>query len=483
MRLKNKLFLAFFLFSFLPVAVVSYLGLELMIESRERVTAPGISRALATADSLADMALKMVEVGCSTRMMACGHCSSADDFTASGFDFAAAITDDSIAFAGVRDSGDRAVMANLLAAIRTPDTTGFIQIAGETYVFAAKRGERYAAIAGYLLPGALLSSRTRLGVDIRQYEQLKLLRSPDRNFVRLIWGVSNLLYLLVILYVSRITANSLTGPLAKLERLVETVGPGRWDVRLDYQRNDEISSLVAGFNRMSSRLSDTTARLIEAERKAAWENTARVISHGIKNVLAPVKLALARITEDHKAEPAETQSPIETIRTELQILEKTARDFSLYGRPAESSSEPFDLSMILRSAVRMCESQFEGRRISVMLPDGATQAYGDENMLREAFINLIKNACEAAQEGQTITVASSVESDGHEVRIHNPGKPLDMAIAARIFEPYFTTKPGGTGLGLAIVKKAVESSGGSVTFETGNNGTTFVVRLKRADER
>ncbi len=302
--------------------------------------------------------------------------------------------------------------------------------------------------------------------------------------LRLLWGLANLLYLLVILMVSQFTARSLTRPLADLERLAESVGPGQWDVRLPYRRKDEVGALVDGFNRMSTRLAEATERLVEAERTAAWQQTARTIAHGIKNTLAPVKLALARLPE--QAQPDEQNSaagkPLETVRSELDRLERIARDFSLFGRPIDIQPLPAEPNSIVQQAVRLSESFAPAAGIDMELAPGLPPISIDPYMLREALVNLLKNAREAAGPDGRVAIATAATGVGVRIEVRDDGPGIPPEIEQRLFDPYVTTKPSGSGLGLAIVKKIVGSLGGRIAYRTGNTGTTFSLDWNAADD-
>ncbi len=492
MKLRTRLFLAFLLFGFLPVAVLSLLTLELAIDRLERATAPGIERALYQARELVgqtheEMALRALRVIATE-----SRAGVPEDLLAQGLDFAliARAGDTLIAVSPTwpvpSDTSDGAGIGwpradqDLLGLARRDEegrTTGLAVLSGHPAVYGRwQRGERLT-LGGYVLPDSQRTLLDELSVSLQRFDQLKLLQRVNRRVVRLVWLAANLIYLAVILGVTRWTARSLTRPLARLGELVETVGPGHWDVRLEYDRRDEIGALVRGFNRMSARLAETTERLIAAEKAAAWQQTARVIAHGIKNILAPVKLALTRLSRTVDPADAERLSPLETIQTELERLEKTARDFSLYGRPVRDPSAPVDLNMAARQAARLCTAQFEKVKLLLQLADPAPCVLADWDMMREVMFNLIKNGCEAAGPDGAVTVTTAREGGQAVVKVSDSGSGIDPGLGERIFEPYVTTRTGGTGLGLAIVKKIVVSAGGTITWETGDGGTRFVVRL------
>ncbi len=507
MKLRNRLFLAFFLFAFVPVSLIGFATLELASRGLERATSPGIEQALTQARRIVDAtnaelgaralsALRSAAAGAGRPTggqagparaagLAAPVVAAPQDLLARGLDFAlvAAGNDTASAWApaAAEAAAEPGAERRLRALAQQADSVGTTVLRGRSAAFGIHRAGGVVLLGGYLLPAEHGAQVAELSGNLQRFGQLKLLASVNRRFLRLVWLAASLAYLLVILAVTRFTARSLTRPLARLGELVETVGPGHWDVRLDYERDDEIGALVDGFNRMSVRLAETTRQLVAAEKAAAWQQTARVIAHGIKNILAPVKLAVTRLARALDAEDREQTSPLETIQAELERLEKTARDFSLYGRPVREPEAPVDLNAVARQAVQLCAAQGGGAQITIVPAEPAPSALADWDMLREALVNLIKNACEATGAGGTVEVA--VAQAGREARVtvtdHGPG--IDPVLAERIFEPYVTSRPGGTGLGLAIVKKIVESSGGRIEFATGPGGTTFILRLPVAE--
>jgi signal transduction histidine kinase len=105
---------------------------------------------------------------------------------------------------------------------------------------------------------------------------------------------------------------------------------------------------------------------------------------------------------------------------------------------------------------------------------------GDRDKLKQIFINLIDNACEAVKKGDTITWSVDSEVVPHcvDIQIHNGGKPISPELLSQLARPFYTTKSSGTGLGLAIVKRLVEAHGGklSITSST-SEGTIASIRL------
>jgi signal transduction histidine kinase len=99
-------------------------------------------------------------------------------------------------------------------------------------------------------------------------------------------------------------------------------------------------------------------------------------------------------------------------------------------------------------------------------------------------LNLLTNARDAMPEGGSITVATVLLPDtpaAVELTVTDTGHGMDAETLARIFDPFYTTKPTGTGLGLSITYGIVRDHGGSITADsTPGQGTRFLVRLPLA---
>lgn len=105
---------------------------------------------------------------------------------------------------------------------------------------------------------------------------------------------------------------------------------------------------------------------------------------------------------------------------------------------------------------------------------------GYKDKLKQVFINIVRNACEAVAEGDTVTwaVDNCIHPDQVCIQIHNNGNPIPPDVLPRLTEPFYTTKSSGTGLGLASVKRIVEAHGGELSIRsTAEDGTIVSVQL------
>ena len=102
----------------------------------------------------------------------------------------------------------------------------------------------------------------------------------------------------------------------------------------------------------------------------------------------------------------------------------------------------------------------------------------DRDKLKQVFINLVSNACEAVSSGEIISwrIEQSTDEKQIHVHVHNGGKPIPANVLPNLTKPFFTTKSTGNGLGLAITKRIVEAHGGELLIESSAaTGTTVTV--------
>jgi signal transduction histidine kinase len=188
------------------------------------------------------------------------------------------------------------------------------------------------------------------------------------------------------------------------------------------------------------------------------------LAHEFRNGLATVH-GYGRLL-DPDALPLPQRTYVEGIRQETQALNEVVTNFLRFAKPDPMIFAPLDVrSLIARAAEDLPSAQ-------ITIAGEFTDISGDDVLLRQAFSNLFRNsveACSAVQREPIITVDGRVDlRSGVAVVIVNdngPGIPADAV--SKVFQPFFTMKPGGTGLGLAIVQKVIVSHNGHIT--AGNN--------------
>jgi PAS domain S-box-containing protein len=219
-----------------------------------------------------------------------------------------------------------------------------------------------------------------------------------------------------------------------------------------------------------------------AERLAAIGRLVAGVVHELNNPLTAVTMYSDVLVERLAArghDPADVEK-LRAIKDAGQRIQRLARDLVTYARPTGARTEPVDLGSVVDEALRMAKPALK-ESSAVVARVGAAGPLVEANRpsLVQVVLALVTNAAQAVAQGGKIEVA--LANDGTEavltVRDEGSGMPAD--VAARAFEPFFTTRAGvGIGLGLPIVSGIVERHGGTVALDTApGRGTTVTVRL------
>ncbi len=234
---------------------------------------------------------------------------------------------------------------------------------------------------------------------------------------------------------------------------------------------------------------DDYTQEVRAQRTAAWREVARRIAHEIKNPLTPIQLSAERIRrrfgERLSAVPEDARvfdECVDTITSHVEGMKVLVNEFSQFARLPSANPRPGDLDSLVQEAVASY-SGAAGVRFRTECAGDLPKVDFDREQLRRVLTNLIDNACGAVQaSGRAGEVVVSTRHDAarESVRIEvaDDGAGIRDEDRARIFEPYYSTKPHGTGLGLAIVARIVADHHGYVRAQRGApTGSRFIVEL------
>ena len=218
------------------------------------------------------------------------------------------------------------------------------------------------------------------------------------------------------------------------------------------------------------------------------------LAHEIKNPLSTMAINLALLEEDWEASahqrgddpaepnPREARSArrIQTLKREVQRLENILDDFLHYARGGEVNRMPGDLRSTVRQVLEFMEPEHEAQSIRhlVDLPLKLPLVLMDEDRIKQALVNLFRNAAQAMPEGGDLIVQIQRNGNIAELTVTDTGVGMTPEQVERCFDVYWSTKKGGTGLGLATTRRIVELHDGtiSVVSEQGR-GTSIAITL------
>ncbi|HJR15897.1 MAG TPA: HAMP domain-containing sensor histidine kinase, partial [Gemmatimonadales bacterium] len=274
-------------------------------------------------------------------------------------------------------------------------------------------------------------------------------------------------------------------PLRELARKTAEIDLDRLDQSFESERQDEIGALSRLLGGMTDRLRVSSARLREAERRAAVGDLARQVNHDIKNGLAPIRNVLRHLSQVAQQDPAIFASVFaerkDTLDSSVEYLETLARNYARLSPAIERP--PFDVNPVVEEVLR--NTMADGTVLRADLGERLPRALGDALMLRRILENLVGNAIDSVHStpGGSVTVSTGVAGGNAEplrvrINVADTGTGMTQKELDRAFEDFYTTKPGGTGLGLSVVRRLILDLNGTLRVETQPGaGTRFLVEL------
>ena len=328
-----------------------------------------------------------------------------------------------------------------------------------------------------------------LAMELRLRAQHTALRLEDEES-RAIWGALGLavIALLIGLGVALLAGRTLA-PLRRLAERTKEIARGDYEKRLSADGSDEIADLAREFNQMAEALFEREQRLIRSERLAAIGKIAAQITHEVRNPLSSIGLNAEQLESELGGLPPETAAEARTLARaivkEVDRLAEITEAYLRFARMPKPKLEREELRAVIGSLADFQRPELSRRQIAleVVLPAGECPLVCDEQQLRQALLNLVRNAGEAMPSGGRLSLALSVEGEpprGYRIEVTDSGGGIDPAHLSSVFEPFFSTKQGGTGLGLALTQQIVSEHGGTIDVRSEPGGTTFIVTLPAA---
>jgi len=217
------------------------------------------------------------------------------------------------------------------------------------------------------------------------------------------------------------------------------------------------------------------------ENLAALGELSAGIAHEFKNALATISGYAQMIRAEELG--GEASDYADHILEQTRNITHVVTEFLKYARPLDISSEPVPLQAVVE---RVISDISEAKPAVQVRSEGAFgNVAGDEGLLRQALLNLVRNAAEACatatKGGQVLLQGELVraeEGGSQRIRIQDNGPGIENDALSKLFRPFYTTKADGTGLGLAVVQKIIVQHGGQVEARNRpEGGAVFIVTL------
>src|SRR6202790_494377 len=218
-----------------------------------------------------------------------------------------------------------------------------------------------------------------------------------------------------------------------------------------------------------------------SERLAALGRITAGVAHEVKNPLNSMRLWLENLKE---CLPPDSDSgakqAVQVLDKEIDRLDAVVKRFLDFTRPMDVRLEPTQLAVLLKEVLEVAQPQMQKANIQVaqLLPIDVPEVYVDRALLKQAVLNLVLNAGESMPSGGQLRLVLSRRGEMAEISVGDTGKGIPPEHRQKIFQLFFTTRPGGSGIGLASTFRIVQLLNGSIDFSTEvGKGTTFRIEL------
>jgi nitrogen fixation/metabolism regulation signal transduction histidine kinase len=242
----------------------------------------------------------------------------------------------------------------------------------------------------------------------------------------------------------------------------------------------DIASLINSYNDMIDELEKSAELLARNQREQAWQEMAKQVAHEIKNPLTPMRLTVQNFQRKFSGKDSDNIEKIaefsEILMEQIDTMSEVAKAFSDFATLPTPKLIKSDLVKITQRSLEIFDGidiRFKSSHREIKLPLDRTQWI-------RVITNLIQNGIQASRQGKQPKIVVDIIKEIKSVKIKfiDNGIGIPESIQSKVFEPKFTTKTKGMGLGLGIVKNIIDSHNGTIKYETGKKGTTFIVTLE-----
>jgi len=262
-------------------------------------------------------------------------------------------------------------------------------------------------------------------------------------------------------------------------------GPKRVNVSVQAIQEDgeRMGALVTLRDLDSLESIDTQLRV--SERLAALGRITAGVAHEVKNPLNSMRLWLENLKESLSDDGDNTASrqAVQVLDKEIDRLDQVVKRFLDFTRPMDVRLEATQLADLLKEVLEIAKPQLlkSNIQLATLLPIDVPEVYVDRALLKQAVLNLVLNAAEAMPTGGQLRLVLSRRGEMAEITVGDTGNGIPQENQQKIFQLFFTTRPGGSGIGLASTFRIVQLHNGSIDFtsEVGR-GTTFRIELPLA---
>jgi len=227
-------------------------------------------------------------------------------------------------------------------------------------------------------------------------------------------------------------------------------------------------------------LKNIEAQTKRNEKLLAMGELASGVAHEIRNPINSIGMIGQRLNREFvpNSDIKEYNTLTNLLSNEVNRVNKIISQFLQYAKPLDLQIVKVDIGQLMMDFYHLFIEQAEQRKIAFKVK-GNKNIYAnvDPELFKQALINFIQNAFEAVENNGKILVEYFIRDESLIITIKDNGKGILEKDQSKIFDLYYTTRKEGTGIGLSISQKIISQHNGVIDFTSGNNGTTFNIRI------
>lgn len=239
-----------------------------------------------------------------------------------------------------------------------------------------------------------------------------------------------------------------------------------WDIAISFSKKVE-SERVIIVAKDITKLVELQESLKRSEIMSTLGSLVAGVAHEVRNPLFSMSATLEAFEEDFPEHP-EYKEYLDILHSELNRLTQLMKDLLEYGKPPSQKLLPSTINLVITEAIKFCEHLANKKKVKIdfQIPEILPQILLDETRLVQVFQNLLDNAINHSPENSKVIIKVSLlaETDQNwlKVTVQDFGVGFSKEDLPKVFEPFYSRRPGGTGLGLPIVQKIVEQHQGKI---------------------
>ena len=303
-----------------------------------------------------------------------------------------------------------------------------------------------------------------------------------------VWTIplASFLFLIVLIVVIfRFVTTGILKPLSLVEDATEKVAKESFSpILYDPDRQDEITRLIASFNKMVAELDSRQEQLVQSRKLASIGTFTSGIAHELNNPLNNISITAESLMLNYSTMAAEEIGEmIDDILAQTERASLVVKNLLEFSRTERPSLKNLNIGEVLDRTLNLIRNQMivAHIRIEKEIDPDLPSVRGKRQDLQQAFVNIILNAIQAMPTGGIVTIRAANGPQGYiQIDLSDTGAGIKPEALSHIFDPFYTTKGSGqgTGLGLSLVYNIIRTHGGYIEVKSKVDlGTTFSIFL------